>query len=244
MKLAHLNWPDLEEVSRETVVVYPIASLEQHGPHLPFITDTAEVTEVVDRLDEEITDEILCLPTQWLGYSPHHMRFKGSITAKSETHINLIIETVTSMVSADFDRILIVNGHGGNVPDMQVALQRTLEQCPEAKVYGTSWFTFDEVAEIREAGPHGWGHGGEMETSVMLAIHPDLVNSDRFQKDGHPMESEYVDQVRRFRNMHESTDRGIYGDPTFGSAEKGERFIKAAVDVLISIVADIKKGRL
>ena len=244
MKLAHLNWPDMEKVSRETVVVYPIASLEQHGPHLPFITDTAEVTAIVDRLDEEIGEEILCLPTQWLGYSPHHMKFKGTVTAKSETHINLIVETVTSMVSADFNRILIVNGHGGNVPNMQVALQRVLEQCPDAKVYGTSWFTYDEVGEIREAGPHGWGHAGEMETSVMLAIHPDLVKSDRFQKDGYPMESEYVGQVRRFRNMHELTDRGTHGDPTFGSAEKGERFIKAGVDVLIRIVADIKEGQL
>ena len=244
MQLAHLNWPDLEKVSRETVVVYPIASLEQHGPHLPFITDTAEVTAIVERLEQEMPDEILCLPTQWLGYSPHHMKFKGTITAKSETHINIIIETVTSMVSAGFNRVLIVNGHGGNIANMNVALQKILEECPDVKVYGTSWFIFDEVGEIREAGPHGWGHAGEMETSVMLAIHPELVKNDRFKKDGHPMESDYVDKVRRFRNMHELTDRGTFGDPTFGSAEKGERFIKAAVDVLVRIVADIKEERL
>ena len=85
MKLAELTWPDLEQVSRDLVVVYPIAALEQHGPHLPFITDTAEVAAIIDRLDAEIPDEILCLPVQWLGYSPHHMRFKGTITARSET---------------------------------------------------------------------------------------------------------------------------------------------------------------
>ena len=153
MKLAEFTWPDLEQVSRDVVVVYPIAALEQHGPHLPFITDTAEVAAIVDRLDAEIPDEVLCLPAQWLGYSPHHMRFKGTVTAKSDTHINMIVDTVSSMVSADFDKIAIVNGHGGNVANMNVALQRLMEECPKAKVYGTSWFTYDEVGEIREAGP-------------------------------------------------------------------------------------------
>jgi creatinine amidohydrolase len=244
MKLAELNWPDMEKVSRDTVVIFPIAALEQHGPHLPFITDTAEVTAIMDRLDEAIPQEILCLPTQWLGYSPHHMRFKGTITARSETHINMIVDTVKSMVSADFNRILIVNGHGGNIANMSVALQTLMEDCAETQVFGTSWFTYDEIAEIREAGPHGWGHAGEMETSVMMAIHPTLVKTDRFQKDGHPLQSELAGQVKRYRWIQEATDRGNFGDPTFGSEEKGERFLKAAVEVLIRIVEDIKKGHL
>ena len=244
MKLAELNWPDLEKVSRDTVVVFPIAALEQHGPHLPFITDTAEVTAIVDRLDGAIPGQVLCLPTQWLGYSPHHMHFKGTVTARSETHINMIVETVASMVSADFERILIVNGHGGNMANMNVALQKLLEQCPQARVFGTSWFMYDEIAAIREAGPHGWGHAGEMETSVMMAIHPDLVQTGRLQKDGHPPASELAGQVARYRMIDDSTDRGVYGDPTFGTADKGERFVQAAVDVLVRIVGDIEQGRL
>ena len=244
MKLAELTWPDLEKVSRDTVVVYPIAALEQHGPHLPFITDTAEVSAIVDRLDAAIPEDVLCLPAQWLGYSPHHMRFKGTITAKSETHINMILDTVRSMVSANFSKVLVVNGHGGNIANMTVALQRLLEECPAAKVYGTSWFSYDEVGAIREAGPHGWGHAGEMETSVMMALHPELGKADRLQKDGHPPRGELAAQVARYRWIHESTDRGVYGDPTFGSAEKGERFIRAAVEVLVRIGGDSKEGHL
>jgi creatinine amidohydrolase len=202
------------------------------------------VQAIVDRLDAEIPDEILCLPAQWLGYSPHHMRFKGTVTARSETHINMIFDTVSSMVSAGFGKIAIVNGHGGNIANMNVALQRLLEECPEAKVYGTSWFIYDEVGEIREAGPHGWGHAGEMETSVMMALHPDLVREDRLQKDGHPPRGELAAQVARYRWMHESTDRGVYGDPTFGTAEKGERFLSAAVEVLVRIVGEIRQGEL
>ena len=244
MKLAELTWPDLEKVSRDTVVVHPIAALEQHGPHLPFITDTAEVSAIVDRLDTAIPEDVLCLPAQWLGYSPHHMRFKGTITAKSETHINMILDTVSSMVSANFGKVLVVNGHGGNIANMTVALQRLLEECPDAKVYGTSWFSYDEVGVIREAGPHGWGHAGEMETSVMMALHPELVKENLLQQDGHPQTSELAGQVARYRWIHEATDCGVFGDPTCGSAEKGEKFVGAAVEVLVRIVEDIKKGRL
>ena len=158
MKLAELTWPDLEQVSRDdTVVVYPIAAFEQHGPHLPFITDTAEVAAIVDRLDAEIPDQVLCLPAQWLGYSPHHLRFKGTITAQSETHINMIVDTVSSMVHADFDKILIVNGHGGNVPNMNVSLQRLMEKCPDARIYGTSWFAYDELARSGRRDPTAGG---------------------------------------------------------------------------------------
>ena len=187
MKLGELTWPDLEKVSRDVVVVYPIAAFEQHGPHLPFITDTAEVQGIVDRLNVAIPDQVLCLPAQWLGYSPHHMNFKGTVTAKSETHINMIVETESCMVSTSFGRILIVNGHSGNIANMNVALQRLMEEYPEAKIYGTSWLTYDEVGEIREAGPHGRGHAGELETSVMMALHPEWVKTDRRQRDGKPI---------------------------------------------------------
>ena len=244
MKLGEFTWPDLEDVSRDVVVVYPIAALEQHGPHLPFITDTAEVQGIVDRLDAAIPDQVLCLPAQWLGYSPHHMHFKGTVTAKSETHINMIVETAGCMVGAGFERILIVNGHGGNVANMNVALQRLMEEHPEAKVYGTSWFTYDEVGEIREAGPHGWGHAGEMETSVMMALHPKLVKADRLRRDGKPTSGALAGQVVRYRWVHESTECGVYGDPTFGTAEKGERFLAAAVEVLTRIVGEIRQGQL
>ena len=71
------------------MVVYPIAAFEQHGPHLPFITDTAEAQSIVDQLNAVITDHVLCLPAQWLGYSLHHINFKSTVTAKSETHINM-----------------------------------------------------------------------------------------------------------------------------------------------------------
>ena len=94
MKLGEMNWPDVADLDRDRIVaVFPIASFEQHGHHLPFLTDTMETTGVVARLAARIGDRLLCLPTQWLGYSFHHMRFGGSLTATAETHIRMIVET-------------------------------------------------------------------------------------------------------------------------------------------------------
>ena len=78
----------------------------------------------------------------------------------------------------------------------------------------------------------------------MMALHPEWVKADLLQKDGHPPQSERAGQVARYRWIHQSTDQGTFGDPTFGSAEKGERFISAAVEVLVRIVEDIRKERL
>ena len=83
-----------------------------------------------------------------------------------------------------------------------------------------------------------------LSSAVMMALHPDLVQTDRFEKDGHPLQSELAAHVQRYRWIHEATDRGVYGDPTYGSAEKGERFISAAIEVLVRVVADIRAGRL
>ena len=247
MKLGEMNGPDVRELDKQGLVaVYPIAAFEQHGPHLPMLTDTMEANGIVDRLHERIPDEVVCLPAQWLGYSFHHMRFPGSLTATSDTHINLIVETVAGLISAGFDRVLIVNGHGGNKPDLQVALQKLGECFPDAMVFATSWWETagPELETIREAGPTGWGHAGEMETSLMMALRPDLVKTDRLQADGTKSDSPYVGSTVRFRRMEEIAGRGNYGDPTVASADKGERMLTAVVDALVELVRDIRSGRM
>ena len=127
MKLGELTWPEVKELDKEKLVpVYPIASFEQHGPHLPLLTDTLETADIVERLDRRLPDDVVCLPTQWLGYSFHHKRL-ACVTATSDTHINLITETVGCLIEAGFPQVMIVNGHGGNEADMAVALQKLKE---------------------------------------------------------------------------------------------------------------------
>ena len=246
MKLGEMNWPDVAELDRQNIVaVFPIASFEQHGHHLPFLTDTIETTGVVDRLDARVGDRVLCLPTQWLGYSFHHMSFGGSLTATSETHIRMIVETVNGLVRAGFLRILILNGHGGNQADLKVAQQILKEKHDAACVLGASWWEVaaEGLDQIKERGPTGSGHAGEMETSLMLALRPDLVRTDRLQDDGWLPDSAHGARVQRFRRIDEQTERGVYGHPTAGTADKGERMLTTVVDSLVEIVDDMLADR-
>jgi creatinine amidohydrolase len=246
MKLGEMTWPELKALDKSNLVpVYPIASFEQHGHHLPFLTDTMETQEIVDRLDQRLPDDVVVLPTQWLGYSFHHTRL-GCLTATSETHINLMTETVGCLIEAGFPKVLIVNGHGGNQADMAVTLQKLKEQYADSRVYGVAYWkaAHERLEKIREAGPHGWGHAGEMETSMMLVIRPDLVKADRGGLDGTHPESAYGDQVSQFLRIDEMTERGVYGDPSFGTKEKGELMLDAAADALAEVVGDIQGGRL
>ena len=245
MKLGEMTWPDAKALDRSNIVpVYPIASFEQHGPHLPFLTDTLETEEIVKRLERRLPDNVLCLPTQWLGYSFHHTRL-GCLTAKSETHINLIAETVGCLIEAGFPKVMIVNGHGGNESDMAVALQKLKEQYPDSRVFGVAYWKVAQTRldKIREAGPHGWGHAGEMETSMMLVIRPDLVKADRPGKDGTHPESAHGEQVKQFLRIDEMTEQGVYGDPSYGTAEKGELMLDAVADSLVEVVRDIQSDR-
>jgi len=128
------------------------------------------------------------------------MRFGGSITATSDTHINVIAETVGCPIIAGFSKVLIVNGHGGNEADMAVALQKIKEVHEDSQVFATSHWRLvgPQLAAIKEAGPLGSGHAGEMETSMMLVIRPDLVKAERPDLDGIHPELAYGELVSHF----------------------------------------------
>ena len=247
MKLGEMNWPDIRDLDKERLVaVYPIASFEQHGLHLPLLTDTIQLDAMVESMDGKIGDRIVCLPTQWLGYSFHHMRFGGSLTARSQTHIRMLVETVDGLIGAGFDKVLVINGHGGNSADLRVALQELKETHAETRVYGASWWGVAAPAldAIREAGPNGSGHAGEAETSMMLTLRPDLVQTDRLHPDGERPPSVYAGRVEHFRRIDEHSSRGNFGDPTVATADKGQRMLDATVNCLVEIVDDILGERL
>ena len=253
MKLSEMTWPDVAALSKETVVVFPIASLEQHSHHLPFFTDSLILGSIVDEVEQRIGDRILVLPLQWLGYSYHHTPFGGTVTAASDTHIALLVETVESLVRPGFSRFLILNGHGGNISDMGVALQKLKERHPKAHVWGTSYWNVarSEIEAIRESPIGGIGHAGEMETSLMLHLYPHLVRRDRMEPDGFPSKSQFglkdmfeVGTVSGFPMFDECTRHGGFGDPSSASKEKGVRFLRAIVDKVIVVIEDIEADTL
>ena len=128
MLLWEMTSPNVDALPRDIVVLIPVASCEQHSLHLPVWTDSFIGQEVARRVHERVPDDVLVLPVQWLGYSQHHARYPGTVTAVSRTHLELMMDMVDSMVRHGFRKILLQNSHGGNGAGIQVLLQRLMER--------------------------------------------------------------------------------------------------------------------
>ena len=107
MILAEMTSPEIDALPRDIVTLIPVASCEQHSLHLPLFTDSLIGEEVARRVNQRCADDVLVLPIQWLGYSQHHIRYTGTISAISETHLLLMMDIVASMVGHRFKKILI-----------------------------------------------------------------------------------------------------------------------------------------
>ena len=134
MILAEMTSPEINALPRDIVVLMPVASCEQHSLHLPVFTDSMIGGEVARRVHERVPDDVLVLPVQWLGYSQHHIRYPGTISAISETHLLLMMDVVASMVGYGFKKILVQNSHGGNGPNISVLLQRLMERYGDEQI--------------------------------------------------------------------------------------------------------------
>ena len=124
MKFHELTAPELRRVPRDgVVVVVPIAACEQHSDHLPTYTDTILVTAVAEAVEQRLPRQMLLLPTLWLGASDHHLPFGGTLSLAVDAHAELLVRLLTPVLDQGYERILILNGHGGNIDTLHVALQ-------------------------------------------------------------------------------------------------------------------------
>src|SRR5437660_11154726 len=124
MHLANFAWPELKEVPLSgLVVVAPLGSFEQHGPHLPFTTDTDIVTAIAEAVEHSLPEKVLLLPCLWIGHSTHHMHFPGTLAIPQMHYIKVIQDLCRSILSMGATRILLLNGHGGSDIPVRTALR-------------------------------------------------------------------------------------------------------------------------
>src|SRR5438270_5838163 len=151
MKFHDLTWPLLREVSRVgTVVLAPIAACEQHSRHLPTFTDSILVTAVAERVEQRLPQQVLLLPTFWLGASSHHTRFGATLTLEVDTHVTALVELLTPLLEDGYRRLLILNGHGGNIDTMHLALRKLQAKYIDRQLSAASYWELaaKELAEL------------------------------------------------------------------------------------------------
>ena len=225
MLLQEQPWPVIDGLSRDIPVVIPIAACEQHGHHLPVFTDSMLLGEIVRRIEEQVSEEALLCPLQWLGNSHHHMDFPGTLSASPRTYLDLLNGLVENMLAHGFKRILLLNGHGGNdVPAKQAVFevrQRHRERADLLLLCATYWAL---GTRPWEGGPdfqqHEMGHACEWETSMMLRIAPQLVGDYQRCEAIEPGNS-FLPASRGWITKDRSSV-GHIGWPQLAAEEKGE----------------------
>jgi creatinine amidohydrolase len=214
--------------------VLPIGSTEYHGEHLPFGTDTLVAESLASAVAMRV-DGMLKLPALPYGMSHHYSSFPMVLTLDTETLIRVLKQLFDSLNVHGMKRLLVINGHDGNIPAIEAASREYRVAHPEFKiaVLEAWWVT---AGELLPRGTFeawgGLGHAGEGETSMMLRVAPDLVNMSKAK--GHiPMLPEHV-QVKWI--FHEIAPYGVTGDPEKATSEKGIMMWDVLVNHLVSFV--------
>jgi creatinine amidohydrolase len=243
------TYSDIRTIGEQdgSVAVVPVGSIEQHGYHLPVATDTLLAAAVARLGAERVAEQlpVLVTPPLWSGLSPHHMDFGGTITLEVDTMIAVLRDIAASVLDNEFDAVLFLNGHGGNVSLIGTAVSKIGTEFPNAQILGLTYFQLAElfIDEIRKSDIGGMAHGGEFETSLMIHLRPDLVRLDL-------AEATYLDDpydLRRqdlfkggplsvYRPFREYSDTGAIGDPELASAEKGEELYDRIGDELSVLI--------
>lgn len=247
------SYPAIKDIAAQddSILVVPVASLEQHGYHLPTATDTILVDAVSHLGAEQVSDEIplLITPPVWSGYSPHHMSFGGTVTIAFEQALHVLEDITHAALTNGFDTLLLVNGHGGNRPLIATATQTIGNAHPDIEVLGLTYFELGQyfMDELRDSERGGIAHGGELETSMMLHLRPDLVDEDAIAVNywdnpyGKYAASDLLGSGVLSANLDigADSDSGTLGDPSLASAEKGEVMVEAYTEEMAELLRTI-----
>ncbi|TWT60461.1 creatininase family protein [Rubinisphaera italica] len=246
MKFAEMTSPQLAEVERgETLVIIPIAAVEQHGPHLPTGTDTIICTAIAELLEERLSDSVLLAPTLWLGASAHHLRLGATLDSCLTNYMELLQDIARSVLQDGFRRVLFLNGHGGNIDPLKVALRQLQLEFPEALLAGGSyWASASDLIDETLTGDHKFvGHACEFETSLIMYLHPELVQQDIIANAGALIPDE-IDGLFVSRDMKQRTRQGCTGRPDLATVEKGKVLMEGIVKRLESTVQKLLQQKL
>lgn len=241
-----LKAPELRELAKKNaVVIVPVASTEQHGPHLPTQVDCLLAGEIARRTAQQASKSVptLVTPVIWTGLAEHHMSLGATISLDYETFYAVIRGVCRSLVRHGFRNILLLNGHGGNIAALTVIVNELAPELDAPIATTTYWLLAQAAfAKILEK-QSNVRHACEAETSMVLALKPELVDMSKAAEAVGPTAPELPDIIgttaaHRWLSFRSRTSHGAIGDPRAASAEKGERLLQAAADAVAALVTN------
>lgn len=250
MRYGERRWPQIPGHS-EKVVVLPLGSTEQHGRHLPLLTDTIICQEIVRRAETELGDEALFLPALWFGVSEHHRGFPGTVSVRQRTYVRMLGDVLESLIGGGFRRIVLLNAHGGNDLPGRTAVYETQMRHRARRdlwlIFAT-WYTVaaPQIAALSALQQKWVTHSCELETSAILKLRPELVDMDAargaaidFESAFYTPDSSRASRIAIVRPFEHVSETGAYGHPELGTPEKGEAILAAAAGELIAFLREV-----
>lgn len=238
---------------KDHIVVLPLGAIEQHGPHLSVSTDSDIVSQLAVSAEQLLPNDILLCPTLFFGSSHHHLPFGGTISLPATLYTQVIVELVGSLLSGGFRRIVLLNGHGGNITPVRQALSILSDRYDSEMnpniVLATYWELAGSVfnGELPMESP-ALSHACEYETSLMLHLFPEKVFRAEIERARRPDSNGYIpwedDEPYKGISMVKQTryisSNGSSGLAQLASAKKGEHLFTHALKAFSAFVKDFK----
>jgi creatinine amidohydrolase len=233
------------KAAADAIVVLPVASMEQHGPHLPVGVDTILCEGVCKAGAEKVAGDVAVVvaPTLWCGMAEHHMAFGGTFTFDIPTYRAVLLAFLKSLERHGFKRVFIVNGHGGNIAALNSFLPDFARET-SLKVRAATYFELaaSDLAPVLEDQKRVH-HACEVETSLMMVLAPDTVKADRLAEAfggvaGSNAADSWYAAPARFRSFKEFTPSGVNGDARRASREKGLKLLAICADGVAAALRD------
>lgn len=227
----------LAALDQRPVVIVPVGSIEQHGPHCPPDVDISIPYHLAIRTAEAIDDfPVIVAPPQTYGFTHYNMGEVGTITLGLDVFIAVLCDISRSIWRNGFHRIILLNGHGGNQAPTLAASVKLAEEDVWALPL-TYWnMATDELLAWTEGDDGSIGHAGEWETSLQLFLRPDLIDrSYEVKDDGRWKFSPEVRRYAQFPERRREAEHGVMGDPTVASVAKGEQLFSLLQERLVKL---------
>lgn len=241
VRLEEMNTKSFGEAGFDTAIV-PIGACESHGDHMPFGTDGITSHMLAVKIAEKCENTFV-LPPYFLGYSDHYRHKPICISVSQDTQIRVLQDVLTSLRHWGVKKVLILNGHDGNIPCAEVAARKVKVDQKDMSIAVFDWWVILQQMLPKDTFEiwSGWGHAGEVETSIGLALFPELMN----MKEARGMIPTRLDAfVKEIWTFDEITGHGASGAAHKGTVEKGEKIVEVVVNYMVPYMRNFEKKGL